>query len=104
MNCKPDQLAWIVVPREYYGTGMEQLNNRVVRTVRLLSGYPGPTWEVTPHQYVTFSRPVTDHNGSNIEVGERRWSDGLPDRFLRPFDPNSEPLNEPASRELERTA
>jgi hypothetical protein len=104
MNCKRDQLAWIVVPRQYDGTGMEQLNNRVVKTIELVAGFPEPTWRITPKQTVKFTRHTVDHSGASIQPGEMRWTDALPDSFLRPFDPNSSPLNDQFAHAREATA
>jgi hypothetical protein len=104
MNCKPDQLAWIVVPRGYRGTGLEQLNNQVVKTLTLEPGYPEPIWNITPSVTVTFTAPAIDWSGRQIRPGETRSTSMLPDAFLRPFDPNSTPLNEPVSREVEHAA
>lgn len=103
MNCKPNQLAWIKVPREYHGSGLEQLNNHVVQALHLEPGYPEPTWRITPVQEVKFASFSVDHSGSAIMPGEVRWTNTLPDSFLRPFDPDSTPLNEPAVRALETT-
>jgi hypothetical protein len=104
MNCKPDQLAWIKVPKQFNSRGLEQLNGRIVRTVRLLAGQREPIWMVTPDQVITITAFCTDTNGTVFQPGERSTAEGIPDAFLRPFDPNSEPLNNPAARELERTA
>jgi hypothetical protein len=104
MNCKPNQLAWVKVPRQFHGSGLEQLNNHVVKTVCLVPGYPEPTWQISPPQTVKFTSFSIDHSGRRILPGEVMWTDTLPDSMLRPFDPDSEPLNEPASRELEHTA
>ncbi len=104
MNCKRDQLAWVVVPRQYRGTGLEQLNNHVVKTIQLAPGFPEPTWQVTPRQTVKFARDAVDQEGRLIRPGEERWTDTLPDSFLRPFDPDSTPKDELESRELENAA
>lgn len=104
MNCKPAQLAWIVVPRHYCSSGLEQLNNHVVKTLRLVPGFPEPTWQIKPRQIVRFAIFSVDQSGKRIHPGEVLWTDTLPDSFLRPFDPNSEPLNESAPRQLEHAA
>lgn len=89
MNCKPDQLAWIVVPKRLAHHGVEQLNGRVVRTVRLLSRQHRPVWEVDPQQYVTITRPGVNERGEFYSPGERVEAEGIPDELLRPFDPTS---------------
>jgi hypothetical protein len=104
MNCKPDQMAWIKVPPHQNLRGIEQLNGRIVRTVRLLECAAFPTWVVSPEQSVTITTPCRDPHGEVLLPGDRCVADGIPDHYLRPFDPDSEPLNEPASRELEHTA
>jgi hypothetical protein len=101
MNCKKDQIAWIVVPRHYYGSGLEQLNNHVVKTLELIPGFPEPTWRVTPRQVVTFTAHTVDHSGKRIAAGETMWTDQIPDSFLRPFDPKSQPEPDVVTRELE---
>ena len=104
MNCKPKQLAWISVPRAYVGSGLEQLNNHVVKTIELTCHLPEPTWRVTPRQVVTFATPSVDRTGQRIAAGETMWTEEIPDSFLRPFDPKSEPAPDVAMRELEHTA
>lgn len=104
MNCKPDQMAWITVPKHFAGSGLEQLNGHVVKTLRLDPTDAVPTWFVTPAQIVRFQTRVVDSIGRVIDAGDIGETDRIPDSFLRPFDPNSEPRNEPASRELEQTA
>ena len=99
MNCKPDQMAWIVVPTNQNMRGIEQLNGRIVRTVRLLPDLPSATWEVTPTQRVTITRRSVDPRGVVLEAGDTCICDGIPDHYLRPFDPDSEP--EAIVRELE---
>lgn len=99
MNCKPNQMAWIIVPKEQNMRGIEQLNGRVVRTIRLLPGMPYATWEVTPTQRITISQGFVDPHGVVLAPGDTGVCDGIPDHYLRPFDPDSEP--EAAVRELE---
>ncbi|MCA0213108.1 MAG: hypothetical protein LCH79_08030 [Proteobacteria bacterium] len=99
MNCKPDQMAWIVVPKDQCRRGVEQLNGRIVRTIRLLPGAPVATWEVTPEQQVHFTARGVDPFGRVLEPGDIGVCEGIPDHYLRPFDPDSEP--EPVVRELE---
>lgn len=91
MNCKPRQLAWIVVPPQHHGSGMEQIDGHVVQTLRLLQGHSQPVWEVTPTQVVTFRRRETDDRGQVLRPGETCTADGIPDAWLRPFDPLSAP-------------
>lgn len=91
MNCKQGQLAWIVVPKGQAQRGIEQLNRRVVRTVELLPGFGVPVWEVTPKQVVTITQDCVDPNGQVLRAGDTAVADGIPDAYLRPFDPNSEP-------------
>lgn len=104
MNCKPGQMAWIVVPKAQNLRGIEQLNGRVVRTVTLLPGFREPVWAVTPAQAVTITQPCVDPNGAVLHAGDTAVADGIPDSYLRPFDPNSEPKGELKARELEQTA
>lgn len=100
MNCKRDQLAWIVVPKGQNLRGIEQLNGRVVRTVTLLSGFPEPVWAVTPPQAVTITQDCKDPHGQVLHPGDTAVADGIPDSYLRPFDPNSEPEQTNGQREL----
>ncbi len=104
MNCKPQQLAWISVLRCYYGSGLEQLNGQVVKTVSLARLLPEPTWLVTPRQSVTFTMHTVDRSGQRIAPGSTMWTDEIPDSFLRPFDPKSELKGELELRELAHTA
>jgi hypothetical protein len=90
MNCKPDQMAWIVVPPNQNLYGIEQLNGRIVRTVRLVDGYGLPAWEVTPKQWVTITKHSRDPSGQVLNPGDRAFCDAIPDHYLRPFDPKSE--------------
>ena len=103
MNCKKDQMAWIKVPRQFQGSGLEQLNGHVVKTVAVAPGHSVPTWEVTPPQRVHFKTHCVDASGRLIKAGEVAETALIPDSFLRPFDPNSEPSDELESRELEHT-
>lgn len=91
MNCKPDQLAWIVVPRAYLGTGLEQIDGHVVKTVRMLNSLSVPVWVVTPTQTVTFRRFSIDDKGNTLLPGETGRAEGIPDSWLRPFDPEAAP-------------
>jgi hypothetical protein len=100
MNCKPGQLAWIVVPKEQNLRGIEQLNGRVVRTVALLPCVGEPVWEVTPRQSVKMTQDSLDARGQVLRAGDTLVADGIPDSYLRPFDPNSEPEQISEQREL----
>jgi hypothetical protein len=100
MNCKPNQLAWIVVPKEQAQRGIEQLNRRVVRTIALQPGFREPVWEVMPRMAVTITQDCVDPNGEVLRAGDTAVADGIPDAYLRPFDPNSEPEQAPEQREL----
>jgi hypothetical protein len=104
MNCKRNQLAWIVVPPEQARGGIEQLNRRVVRTVELLPGFREPVWAVTPRQVVTITQDCRDPNGQVLHEGDTAVADGIPDAYLRPFDPNSAPEADQLVRELENLA
>lgn len=104
MNCKPGQLAWIVVPRQQAQRGVEQLNRRVVRTVELLPGFGVPVWEVTPRQVVTITQDCVDPKGQVLRAGDTAVADGIPDAYLRPFDPSSELEGAPRVRALETLA
>jgi hypothetical protein len=101
MNCKRHQLAFIKIPRCYVGTGLEQLNNRVVQTIEPVYGYPEAMWRVTPNQSTTFRLPVVDHSGRQLEPGKEYCTDTLPDSFLRPFNPDSKPSDEEITLDLE---
>jgi hypothetical protein len=96
MNCKENQLAWIVVPPIYHGTGVEEISGHVVKTVQLVSGHPEAMWRIDPPQWVTFRQPVRDFTARTIDAGDRRWSDILPDSWLRPFDAGSMPTRDEA--------
>ncbi|MBX3588820.1 MAG: hypothetical protein KF796_19485 [Ramlibacter sp.] len=92
-------MAWIVVPKHQNLRGIEQLNGRIVRTIRLLPGMAMPTWEVTPGQRVQITQRSRDPHGVLLQPGDWAICDGIPDHYLRPFDPKSEP--EVIVRELE---
>lgn len=94
MNCKPSQVALIVVPKRLRRNGLEQLEGRVVSTVRLLTGQTEPVWVVTPEQWVTITQPCHDAHGVKYAPGERVVAEGIPDAMLRPFDPESAPTEE----------
>jgi hypothetical protein len=94
MNCKPNQLAWIVVPPHQARNGLEVLNRQVVCTKRLLPINDMPVWEVEPHLTVTWTRPGRDLTGRLVEPGDVLHVDGVPDYWLRPFDPDSAPKHE----------
>ncbi len=100
MKCKPNQMAWISVPTQFHGTGMEQIHGHVVRTVRLQSNMVELCWVVTPPQRVVITRYAFDAKGCRLEPGERLEADGIPDAWLRPFDPDSLPADEPVTQEL----
>jgi len=102
MNCKPHQLAWIVVPRHHHGSGIEQIDGHVVKTLLLLQGHSQPVWAVTPAQVVTFCRREVDDRGRALHPGETCTADGIPDAWLRPFDPRSAP--QPSIEHLELAA
>jgi hypothetical protein len=104
MNCKSDQMAWIVVPRSMRGSGLEQLDGHMVRTVALLPGYGEPIWAVTPRQTVIFKLPSIDRSGRHINPGDKLTADGIPDAYLRPFDPRGAPEALTTDRELEQPA
>jgi len=101
MNCKPSQMAWIVVPAGYAGTGIEKVNGNIVRTVALLPDYTDPTWSVTPEPLVTIRVNAIDFKGYKLKAGEFLRAHAIPDAWLRPFDPASEPGAETTERELE---
>jgi hypothetical protein len=103
MNCKPDQMAWIKVPPAFARHGVEHLQNRVVKTKELVRGTPSPTWLVEPPQFVQLTGSIKDAAGTTAKAGQRFEFYAIPDYWLVPFDPNSEPLNEPALRILEQT-
>lgn len=104
MNCKPGQMAWIVVPREYHGTGMEALDGHMVKTLTLLPGYSVPVWDVTPPQRVVCKVHGRDYRGQRLAPGELLQAHGVPDAFLRPFDPRSAPPLAELQRELEKVS
>lgn len=91
MKCKPNQLAFIKVPAYYSRFGLQCLNNHVVKTVRLLGGYSEPMWEVTPTQTVVFTGRACDRFGQKLDPGDKAKAAGIPDSWLQPFDPDSEP-------------
>jgi hypothetical protein len=104
MNCKSDQMAWIVVPREYQGTGVEVLDRRVVKTVVLVPGLGEPIWAVTPQQTVVLRIDGTDMRHRPVRRGETLTAEGIPDAWLRPFDPSSAPETMTTGREEEQPA
>lgn len=105
MNCKPEQMAWISVPAKFTGTGMEQIHGHIVRTVRLQPNMCEVCWVVTPPQRVVITRYALDAEGRRLAPGEKLEADGIPDAWLRPFDPQSEPQPDAVTvcRELETT-
>lgn len=102
MNCNPDQLAWINVPAWYNGSGIDQMQGHVVKTVRLLPVGGEPTWVVNPPQSIRFRMAGTDRFGKQTKPGDVLLADGIPDAWLRPFDPRSAPTADTAERELEQ--
>lgn len=84
MNCKPDQLAWIKVPKEYARFGVEQLHNRVVRVEASAWG-PMPSWHIEPTQVVLLSGPIRDGCGTVGKAGETFEVRTLPDAWLVPL-------------------
>lgn len=96
MNCRPDQLAWIVVPREFQGSGVESLDGHVVRTLHLVAACEPPTWHVSPTLPVTIKNPSRAPSGELFMPGDRCICDALPDAWLRPFNPQSAPCLLPA--------
>lgn len=104
MNCKSQQLAWIKVPASYNNSGLQVLTNRVVRTQVLLPGFSEPIWDVDPPQTVTFTVNAVDECGQNIKAGDCLEAAGIPDAWLRPFDPDSAPEDVTQTDELEQPA
>jgi hypothetical protein len=88
MNCRPNQLAWIDVPRtaRYVALGVVQLQGHVVMTKRVHNGSPpnDPQWVVEPVQRCVVPRDVRGTNGS-VAAGTVMTLAGVPDSFLRPF-------------------
>lgn len=103
MNCQPQQLAWINVPAWYAGSGIEALQGHVVKTDRLLPYSGEPTWTVSPPQSIRFRMAGTDRFGKRTLPGDVLVADGIPDAWLRPFDPKAAPVDEAAPAELELT-
>lgn len=102
MNCKQDQLAWINVPAWYNGSGIDEMQGHVVKAVRLLPFGGEATWVVSPAQSIRFRMAGTDRFGKRTVPGDVLLADGIPDAWLRPFDPKAEPADEgePAVLEL----
>lgn len=101
MNCKPDQTAWIAVPVDLAGTGIEQIHGHIVRTIALAPAYTEPSWQVTPRPKVTLRVNGVDSLGRRRRAGEHLQAKVIPDAWLRPFDPLSAPSTETSARELE---
>lgn len=85
MNCKPDQLAWIKVPRDMAQGGVEQLQNRVVQTKTVVPHVTEPTWTVEPAQSILLSMPIKDAAGLQAGPGQRYEVFGIPDSWLVPL-------------------
>lgn len=100
MNCKPNQLAWIKVPANMNGSGMEALHNHVVRTVTLVAMRPA-LWQVDPPQLMQLRAVGIDITGRVYRSGQRLIVEGIPDAWLQPFDPESDPSHEAHHDELE---
>ena len=104
MNCKPQQLAFIRVPASYNHTGLQVWHNRVVRTQLLLPGHNEPIWAVEPKQRVSLAIAGVDAQGRTVLPGELMEADGIPDAWLRPFDPDSAPEDITQDEALEQPA
>jgi len=89
MNCKPNQRAWIDVPRtpQTIALGIDQIHGHVVETKFLHPDSPGgePQWIVEPPQSCTVPRDVHGRNAS-VAAGTVMKLLGIPDSYLRPFD------------------
>lgn len=105
LNCKRDQLAWIVIPRTpaNLALGLDQLQGNVVKTVCLHPDVPAnrAVWIVNPPQSVRIQRAATFMNGC-LRAGEVMNCTGIPDEYLRPFD--DIPPEDLQDLELEREA
>ncbi len=76
MNCKPEILAFIVVPSDW---PCKTLDNRVVEVVRFVPPRgPAPRWDQRPTWWCKFPRPWF-HNGKPMHEC------GLLDSWLRPI-------------------
>lgn len=91
MNCKPNQLAWIVVPRDQRPLGFDQIDGHVVTTEQLLSGFVEPTWRISPHQVITVRVYGRSTTGEVFCPGQSAVTAAIPDSWLRPFDPLAAP-------------
>jgi hypothetical protein len=89
LNCKPDQQAWICIPRTPVNEfmGIVQLHGHVVTTRRLVDvgAEPTPSWEVDPPQVCTVVGPVPLQFASNFWRGKLIRVAAIPDAYLRPF-------------------
>lgn len=89
MNCRPNQLAWIDVPRtpQNIALGIDQLQGHVVMTKSLHPDSPAsdPQWVVEPPQSCKVPRDVHARNAS-VAAGTIVHLRGVPDSFLRPFE------------------
>lgn len=94
MNCRPNQLAWIVVPRGFCGgSGIEAINGQVVRTLAVVPGYEPLSWWIAPAPSFTLMARMT-WLSKLLNPGDQFTCVTLPDAWLRPFDPRSTPQGE----------
>ncbi|MGE4241748.1 hypothetical protein [Ramlibacter sp.] len=104
LNCRPQQLAWVAVPRTPHNLrwGLDQIDGHVVRTVRLVGPddpVNGPCWDVTPSQCVTLVRRVVSPLGE-VTATDVYECVGIPDAWLRPFDETPAAEAAPRAEEL----
>lgn len=88
LNCRPNQWAWIDVPRTPVdlAMGLDQVHGHVVKTERLEMCGPlrRPAWSVTPTQTCVPPGPIPE--GVPLEAGQRLVLSHVPDAWLRPLD------------------
>ena len=89
LNCKPGQRAWISIPQtqQYKAIGLTLIDGHVVQTIQLhpRSQPSDPIWIVDPPQSTVAPRTFMSQYGV-VHAGGKLHLDGVPDRFLRPFD------------------
>jgi hypothetical protein len=98
---KPGGMAWIVGID--HGNGIESLQGRAVKTVRLEPG--SSRWEIDPPQRVKFTKDTLytfthKHQDVLVLAGEYRTVSGLGDAFLEPWKEDEDGVSREEVREL----
>jgi hypothetical protein len=88
LNCKPEQPAWICVPRtpQTEALGMVQLHGHVVVTKGLDPRVNPAAWVVEPQQSHRVVGPIPPRLVGRVKEGDKLIADCIPDAWLRPFN------------------